>query len=237
MSRKSTGTVDWRWSPTLQRNCWHGRWTRGDGSRTNWLALDPDIPEHDEEGARKAASSFASTAKATTRDGAGETLSAYSKRWLASRPARTAKDNASHLKHHIEPTIGPVPVIRLTAAHGDELVAYLDKGIAEGSMSDKTARNVWERSVASSAMPLTRSRTRGCGASRRTRSRTSCRRSAQPSGRPSSSSTRRSSLPSSRIRVSRRAGSATWPSRCSLAYETGSNERSAGNTWTLSMAW
>lgn len=32
---------------------------------------------------------------------------------------------------------------RVTHAHGDKLVAYLDAKIADGTMSDKSARNIW----------------------------------------------------------------------------------------------
>jgi integrase len=144
MSRASTGTVAWR--PNAQSPgtyCWHARYTRADKSRTPWYPLDPGIVEHDEEAARRCALQFASDAKATTRDGVGESLSAYSIRWLASRPKKTAKDNASHLRHHVLPVIGNVSILRLTSTHGDELVAALDRTIAAGSMSDKSARNVW----------------------------------------------------------------------------------------------
>ena len=48
MPRASTGTVHWHWSAELQRECWHGRWTR-------WDALDPDIPRTDEAAARACA--------------------------------------------------------------------------------------------------------------------------------------------------------------------------------------
>jgi integrase len=142
MSRPRTGTVAWRRNVKTEEPCWHARWTRADGSRTNWVALDPKIPESDRDAAEKCAASFASVAKATTKDGAGETVAAYSTRWLAQRAKGTAKDNGSHLKHHVLPVIGQVSILRLLPADGDALVAALDKKI-EAGMSNKTARNVW----------------------------------------------------------------------------------------------
>jgi hypothetical protein len=143
MSRPSKGTVAWRRNVKTGKPCWHGRWTRADGTRTNWVALDPSILEGDEEGAKRFAATYAGAAKATTKDGKGETVTAYAKRWLAQRPAKTARDNASHLNTHVLPVIGPVSILALDAADGDTLVAALDAKIAAGTMSDKTARNVW----------------------------------------------------------------------------------------------
>lgn len=143
MPRPSTGTVDWRWSAELQRDCWHGRWTRADGSRTPWHALDPLIEESDVDGARECAARFAPAAKATTKDGKGELVSAYAGRWLASRAPKTRTDNKSHLDHHILPIIGHRSILALTSADGDALVGALDKKIVDGTMSEKSARNVW----------------------------------------------------------------------------------------------
>lgn len=144
MSRKNTGTIDWRPNAEAPGTfCWHARYTRGDRTRTRWEPLDPSITREDVEGARRCAESFASTAKASTKDGTGESVESYSKRWLAKRPKKTAKDNGSHLTHHILPVFGSVSILALTSRHGDELVAALDAKIAAGKMSDKSARNVW----------------------------------------------------------------------------------------------
>ncbi len=80
---------------------------------------------------------------ASTKDGTGETVESFSKRWLAKRPAKTPKDNVSHLTHHILPIFGPVSILALASAHGDQLVAALDAKVAAGTMSDKHARNIW----------------------------------------------------------------------------------------------
>ena len=137
------GTIKWLWSPTLKRECWRARWTRGDGTRTPWHDLDTSLLQSDEGGARRCAASFAGVAKATTKDGTGESLTSFSARWLATREPRRAKDNRSHLTHHILPLLGRISVQRIEHAHGDELVAYLDGKIADGTMSDKSARNIW----------------------------------------------------------------------------------------------
>jgi len=144
MSRPSRGTIKWlRNIADPGKYCWHARWTRSDRTRTKWHALDPDIPEDDEDGARRAAASLAPVAKATTKDGVGETVAKFAGRWLAQRPAKTRRDNASHLETHVLPIIGHRSILTLSAAHGDDLVAALDRKIAEGTMGDKTARNVW----------------------------------------------------------------------------------------------
>jgi hypothetical protein len=144
MSRKRTGAVDYRPNPEAPgTSCWFARYTRGDRVRTAWEPLDPSIGEHDVEGARKCAAEYAATAKASTKDGKGESVEKYAGRWLKARPPKTAKDNGSHLTHHILPVIGQTSILALTSKHGDELVAALDAKIAAGTMSDKSARNVW----------------------------------------------------------------------------------------------
>jgi hypothetical protein len=107
------------------------------------MALDPGIAESDEAGARRFAARLAGTAKTTTASGKGETVADYASRWLAQRPAKTARDNVSHLKTHVLPVIGHQSILSLTSSHGDDLVAALDAKIAAGTMSDKRARNVW----------------------------------------------------------------------------------------------
>lgn len=143
MSRPRTGTISYRRNIATGLRCWHARYTRGDRTRTNWIPLDPKILENDRAAALTCAAQFASTAKATTKNGTGQTVSAYSTRWLAQRPKGTATDNASHLTHHVLPIIGDVSILQLASSHGDELVAYLDAKIAAGKMSDKHARNIW----------------------------------------------------------------------------------------------
>jgi integrase len=113
------------------------------GNRTPWQPLDPGIAASDRAGAEACAAEYAPTAKATTKDGKGESVTNYSTRWLATRTKKAAKDNASHLTHHVLPVIGPVSILKLTSKHGDALVGALDAKIVAGTMSAKTARNVW----------------------------------------------------------------------------------------------
>jgi integrase len=141
--RKSTGTVRWRNGAEGLR--FYARYTLSDGkSKSPWTPLDPNIQQHDMEGAYRYAAQFVGTAKALKKGGEGESVAAYSLRWLAQRDSETERrDCASHLKTHILDVIGNVSVLALTSAHGDEMVAYLDRAMALGTMSDKTARNVW----------------------------------------------------------------------------------------------
>ena len=144
MSRPSTGTVDWRPNPNKPgTSCWQARYTRADKTRTPWYVLDENIAQDDEAGARAFALEFAAIAKATTKDGTGESVSAYSIRWLGQRSPQSRRDYGQQLKTHVLPIIGHVSILSLSAAHGDRLVASLDTKIAAGTMADKSARNVW----------------------------------------------------------------------------------------------
>ena len=144
MGRASTGTV----RPVKDRDsiviAWEAKFTRADGSRTPWLPLDPKLAT-DEASAKREAASMAPLIKARSENaGAGETIGQFATRWLATRKPKTARDNGSHLKHHILPSLGEsVLIVDLKHDDGDRLVAYLDAKIADGSMSAKTASNVW----------------------------------------------------------------------------------------------
>ena len=75
MSRKATGTVDYRQNPDAPgTRCWCARYTTADKKRTPWQPLDPSIPEDDRAAAEACAATIAPTARATTRDGKGESV-------------------------------------------------------------------------------------------------------------------------------------------------------------------
>jgi integrase len=147
MSRKSTGTVAWRYAPTLKREAWCGRWTRGDGTRTNWipLPLDASVASTDVDAARRCAATFAPTAKATTRDGEGEILASYTSRWLADRKMRVVsiKDDHARLRDHVLPLVGHRSVLALGRDDVEDVRDALDKKVADGELSWKTARLAW----------------------------------------------------------------------------------------------
>jgi hypothetical protein len=52
--RPATGSIKWQYSEKYKKDCWHGRVSEADGSRP-FVALDPNIPERDREGALAAA--------------------------------------------------------------------------------------------------------------------------------------------------------------------------------------
>jgi hypothetical protein len=146
MSRKSTGTVGWRPDPERPGDYrWHARYTRSDRSRTPWYPLDPSILEHDDEGARRCALQFASAAKATTKDGKGESVAAYSVRWLAERKTRlvSVKDDTARLRDHVLPIVGQASVLRLTRHDVEGVRDALDDKVAKGEIAWKTARCAW----------------------------------------------------------------------------------------------
>lgn len=145
MARAATGTVAWRWSAEHGRDCWHARFTRGDGTRTAWHALDPNIPEADREGARACAARFASVAKTSTRDGAGELVATYVERWLADRKTRlvSIKDDHQRLRDHVLPLIGRRSVIALNRDDVEGVRDALDAKVTAGTLTWKTARLAW----------------------------------------------------------------------------------------------
>jgi integrase len=146
MSRPSTGTVAWRRHPKKPGTyCWQARYTRADKTRTSWCLLDPSIPEHDEAAARKLALTFAPAAKASTKDGVGELVAAYSIRWLAERRTRlvSVKDDTSRLRDHVLPLVGHLSVLSLTRDDVEGVRDALDDKVAQGVISWKTARCAW----------------------------------------------------------------------------------------------
>ena len=146
MSRASTGTVDWRPNPEKPGTyCWHARYTRADKTRTPWYPLDPGIAREDEEGARRCALQFAPAAKASTKDGVGELLAAYSARWLRERKTRlvSVKDDTARLRDHVLPLVGHLSVLALGKNDVEGVRDALDDKVAQGAIGWKTARCVW----------------------------------------------------------------------------------------------
>jgi hypothetical protein len=75
----------------------------------------------------------------------GETVSDYASRWLEEREGRVAsvRDNAGHLKNHILPVIGAIPMARVTRHDVESVVADLDAKVRAGKLSTKSAINLW----------------------------------------------------------------------------------------------
>jgi hypothetical protein len=59
VGRKATGTVRILLNQETGWRQWHAKWTRADGTRTEWLPIDPNIPLSDEEGAKACAARMA----------------------------------------------------------------------------------------------------------------------------------------------------------------------------------
>lgn len=146
MSRKSTGTVAWRPNPDRPgTSCWHARYTRGDGTRTPWRALDPNIPEDDRARAEACALQFVGDAKALTKDGKGETVAHYAKRWLDDREGRvhSLDTDRSRMRDHVLTVLGSFSVLTFTRDDVERLRDDLDGKIVSGALAWKTAASAW----------------------------------------------------------------------------------------------
>jgi len=145
MSRASKGTVAWRRDIETGAPCWHARFTRADGTRTNWIPLDPSIAEDDEDGARACAAEFAGTAKRTTKDGKGESVAAYSKRWLDARVGRvqSVADDRARIRDHVLHVLGALEARAFTRDDVERVRDDLDDKIVRGALAWKTAASVW----------------------------------------------------------------------------------------------
>ena len=148
MSRPATGTVKWRLNPITRRPQWMVRLTLDDGGRSPWLELDGRIPEDDEAGARRAATTYSQAYRASgglVKQAVKETVSEYATKWLASREGRVRSnaDNASHLEHHVLPVIGTHELRAVGRDEIERFVAKLDEKIARGTLSAKSAKNIW----------------------------------------------------------------------------------------------
>jgi integrase len=145
MPRQSTGTV------RILNNDdghpqWHAKWTRADGSRSEWLPLSPKIAIYDTAGARREAARLAprvrreSVGKAST-----ETVEAYSKRWLDDRDGRvnSIRDDRSRMRDHVLPTLRALDVRTFARDDIEHLRDLLDDKITKGDLAWKTVASVW----------------------------------------------------------------------------------------------
>lgn len=135
--------------------------------KREWVKLDPDKVKTDAKATRVAAvvseglrsGKLVREKRAWRRESepepegppplpppAAETLRAWSERWVDARKARSitsAKDDLSRLRTHVWPLLGELPMATITADDIERLVQYLDGRIHAGTLSWKTARNVW----------------------------------------------------------------------------------------------
>ncbi len=158
MGRKSTGTVRVLRNENGVRQ-WHAKWTRADGTRTEYLPLDPKISVDDEAGARASAAKLAFRVRKASAAGAGsavETVREYATRWCKWRETRgfgCVKDDRSALDKHVLETIGTLDIRTIARNDLKRLVVGLDAKARRGFSVDtdgkrrpfgwKTALNAW----------------------------------------------------------------------------------------------
>jgi integrase len=164
MGRKSTGTV------RILRNehgepAWHARWTRADGTRSDWLPLPDAIPvgacchatspecEHRRQAKATAARMAPKVRAASANEGKGETCDDYFNRLAKARAAdgirSVAKDRYTWLKW-ISPRIGKRPIAEVSRDEIEDVRNSLDAQVRKylatersQGISGKTAEIVW----------------------------------------------------------------------------------------------
>jgi integrase len=145
VGRKATGTVRIL-NGEDGKPAWHGRWTRADGTRSDWLPLPGVIALDDEAGAKACAARMAPRIRArSANNGQGETVEQYSKRWLDDRDGRvhSIRDDRSRMRDHVLPTLGHLGAATFTRDDVEQLRDLLDTKITKGTLAWKTAASVW----------------------------------------------------------------------------------------------
>src|ERR1700690_2924366 len=151
--RPATGWVKWR------KGQWWTQITLSTGKRSPFIALHPDIPQHDRARAVACAKGVSDEARASgmVPDTVTETVEEYARRWAAAR--RTAglgcvDGDGDTLTRHLFPIIGKQDVRTIGRDDLKKLVAELDAKARRGFSVDaatgkrrpfgwKTASNVW----------------------------------------------------------------------------------------------
>jgi len=145
VARRSTGTVRLLKNDAGELQ-WHAKWTRADGTRTDWIAIDPKIALDDLAGAKACAARMAARVRKASETGSTiETVSDYAERWLAERVGRinSIRDDRSRMKHHILPTLGTLDVGSFTRDDVERLRDELDRKILDRELAWKTVASVW----------------------------------------------------------------------------------------------
>lgn len=90
MARPATGWVRWRRNKKTGRVHWHAQLTLKNGERSEWVALDPEIPEHDKLRAKACARLVSDEAReaGVIPDTVTETVAEYAERWCKWRTTR-----------------------------------------------------------------------------------------------------------------------------------------------------
>ncbi len=133
---------------------WHAKWTRDDGTRTDWLPLDPKIPADDRPAAEACAASMAPEVRVAHGKGEAETVGKWFERFHAAKEAKglaTVAEMRGRARKWILPGIEHKPMRDVTRADCEAIVARLDRaqaaflkhGPGEGRLSPSTTANVW----------------------------------------------------------------------------------------------
>jgi integrase len=141
MSRKITGTVEWRGGR------WQIRVTKPEGGR-GWIDLPGSIAQEDVEKARRVGAIVARRVRVgdDVPLERGETVREYGTRWVAWRKKRgltSAVENESNLRIHFYEDHASLPMTGITRDMLEDFVTKLDEAVRAGTMRWKTARNVW----------------------------------------------------------------------------------------------
>jgi integrase len=109
------------------------------------VPLDPSLHEDDVDGAQACAATLAPKARATTKDGKGETVASYATRWLDEREGRvhSIRDDRSRMRDHALPVLGSLAARSFTRDDVERLRDDLDRKIEDGELAWKTAGSVW----------------------------------------------------------------------------------------------
>ena len=154
MGRKSTGTVRILNNDDGEPQ-WHAKWTRADGTRSEWLPLPGKVALDDEAGARAEAARLAPKVRqASAVNSKVETVRQWFGRLHTMKEGRglaTVKDMRGRAAKWVFPIFGETAIRGVTREDGEALVAKLDAAVAaflkqgpgKGRLSPSTAANVW----------------------------------------------------------------------------------------------
>lgn len=149
MSRKIQGTV------RELGGQWYGKWTRADGTRTEWLLLNPAVAVDRESAKAEAARKAPKMRKiGVAADPSSETFKEWLERLHAAKEAKglsTVKDMRGRAARWVLPVFGDKDIRTIARQDGERLVAKLDAAVADfmkqgpgkGRLSPSTAANVW----------------------------------------------------------------------------------------------
>jgi len=141
MSRGITGSTEFRGGR------WQVRVTRPDGSRP-WIDLPGEIAAHEEERAHRVGEIVARRVHKgeDVPVERGETVKEYGERWAEWREKRglaSAPENESHIRVHLCPKLGSLPMKGVSHEMLEDFVTHLDQRVLDGETHWKTAQNIW----------------------------------------------------------------------------------------------